>query len=50
MGTKEGTYHYEHGVMYRIAELLYCTSETNITGYVNKNNKTKKEKIHEHRH
>ena len=35
MGMKEGTYHVEHRVMYRVVELLYCTPGSNITLYVN---------------
>ena len=32
---KENTYHDEPRIMYRFVESLYCTSETNITLYVN---------------
>ena len=34
-GDKEYTYHDVHWVMYRIAESLYCTPDTNTTLYVN---------------
>ena len=34
-GNEEYTYCDEHWVMYKIAESLYCTPETNITLYVN---------------
>ena len=42
MKTKEYTCTDKHWVMYRIVESLYCTPETNITLYQNKNSINKK--------